>query len=42
VEDGTLILTVTVAVSSPKPLGPDAVLSELSAAWIVDTAQPKA
>jgi hypothetical protein len=42
VEDGALILTVTVAVSSPKPPGPDAVLSELSAAWIVDTAQPKA
>jgi len=43
VEDGILIITVTVAIPYPKQLPRhDAVLSALSAAWIVDTAQPKA
>jgi hypothetical protein len=43
VEDGILIITVTVAISNLKELPrQDAVLSALVAAWIVDTAEPKA
>ena len=44
VEDGVLIITVTVVVavpSSEEPPYPDKILSALSVAWIVDTAQPK-
>jgi hypothetical protein len=43
VEDGVLTITITVAVSNPQQQPrADAVLSALRAAWIVDTAQPKA
>lgn len=43
VDDGSLIITITVAVTTPKKLPRQgAVLSALVAAWIVDTAEPKA